>query len=79
LRNSDIQIIELPPPRVATDMTGPADHAHTSSVDDFVAETMALLSECPDAGEVVVGAASAIRYAERDGTYARQFAAVNAS
>lgn len=77
LRDSPVQVIEIAPPRVETDMTGPADDGYTMDLDDFVAETMAQLTAGPDAGQVVVDAARAVRYAERDGAYAELFAAVN--
>ncbi|MEE6178283.1 SDR family oxidoreductase [Mycobacterium sp. 050134] len=77
LRDSPIEVIEIAPPRVETDMTVSADDGHTMNLDDFVAETMAQLAARPDAGEVVVDAARAVRYAERDGAYAELFAAVN--
>jgi uncharacterized oxidoreductase len=79
LRDSAVQVIELPPPRVETDMPGPAPDAYTLSLDDFVAETMTLLDRRPDAAEVVVGAARAIRYAARNGDYDGRFAAVNST
>jgi uncharacterized oxidoreductase len=76
LRHSDIQVIEIPPPRVRTEMEGPAD-ADSVDVDEFVTEIMAALSADPQTSEVVVDAARAVRYAERDGHYDRVLAALN--
>jgi uncharacterized oxidoreductase len=77
LQDSGIQVIEIAPPRVETDMEGPADDDYTMSVDDFIAETLSLMAGQPDAGEVIVKAARGLREAERNGVYAEQFAAVN--
>lgn len=77
LQDSGVHVIEIAPPRVETDMEGPADDDYTMSVDDFVAETMSQLASRPDAAEVVVKAARGLREAERNGVYAEVFAAVN--
>lgn len=77
LQDSGIQVIEIAPPRVQTDMQGPADDDRSMSVDDFVAETLSLLASRPAAGDVIVKAARGLREAERDGAYAEMFAAVN--
>jgi uncharacterized oxidoreductase len=78
LRDSGIQVIEIPPPRVNTDSPGSlTSDPHTMELDEFIAETMSRLETQPEAGEIVVDAARALRYAERNGTYAEQFAKVN--
>jgi len=79
LQDSGIQVIEIAPPRVETEMRGPADDNHTMSLDDFIAETLALLASRPDAGEVIVKAARGLREAERNGRYTELFAAVNSN
>ena len=76
LRDSRIQVIEVAPPRVEAEMDGRND-AFTMTVDEFVAETLRLISAEPDLDEVIVGAARGLRDAERDGLYTEQFAAVN--
>jgi uncharacterized oxidoreductase len=38
-------------------------------LDEYVSETMTLLRTTPDADEIVVEAAKAFRFAERDGSY----------
>jgi uncharacterized oxidoreductase len=77
LQDSGIQVIEIVPPRVQTEMQGPADDDHTMSLDDFISEALALLASRPHAGEVIVNAARGLREAERNGRYAEAFAAVN--
>ncbi|SOX53477.1 KR domain-containing protein [Mycobacterium ahvazicum] len=77
LRESGIHVIEIAPPRVRTEMDSiRSDDA--IDADEFIAEIMAALSERSHTREVVVEAARAVRYAEREGHYCRMLAAVNA-
>jgi uncharacterized oxidoreductase len=76
LQDSSIQVIEVAPPRVETEMDGPGDD-HTMTVDDFIAEMLSLMAAEPDAHEVIVRAARGLRDAERNGVYDKQFAFVN--
>ncbi|MEM6107970.1 hypothetical protein AAHS21_17250 [Mycobacterium sp. 050272] len=69
---------EVAPPRVRTEMDGTrGDDA--IDADEFVTQVLAGLSAQPRAGEVVVDAARAVRYAEREGRYGRTLAALNAN
>jgi uncharacterized oxidoreductase len=76
LRGSGVDVIEIAPPRVSTDMTGPGG-AESVGADEFVTEIIGALSAQPEIQEVVVDAARALRYAERDGRYDRALAALN--
>jgi uncharacterized oxidoreductase len=76
LHDSGIQVIEIAPPRVETEMDGPGD-AYTMTVDDFITEALWLMASRPEAGEVIVSAARGLPEAERNGLYDEQFAAVN--
>lgn len=73
LRNSSIRVVEIPPPRVCTDATADDDYG----VEDFVRDVMSLLASHPEADEVVVDAATPLRFAERRGDYRKVYAAVN--
>ena len=77
LRGSGIQVKEIVPPRVQTDMAGPTGGGGALDVDDFVAQVMTQWLAQPDAPEIVVDAARPLRYAERDGTYEQMFAMLN--
>lgn len=77
LRHNGIQVIEVAPPRVETEMDGPGKDGYTVTVDDFIAQVIAQLTTEPEATEIVVDAARKLRYAERDRVYDRLFAAVN--
>ncbi len=82
LRDLPVEVLELAPPYVRTELTG----AHQASdprgmpVDAYVAEVMRLLDarDHPE-GEVLVERARGERSAERDGRYRAVFAAVNAA
>ncbi|BAX92226.1 SDR family oxidoreductase [Mycobacterium shigaense] len=78
LQETGIQVIEVAPPRVRTDMDGPRG-AEAIDADEFVAEVLAGLAAQPRAGEIVVEAARAVRYAEHEGHYGRTLVALNAA
>ncbi|WP_102417916.1 SDR family oxidoreductase [Mycobacterium sp. 4858] len=78
LRDTAVQVIEIVPPRVETDIErglGPARHVMT--LDSFVAEVISRLRSEPDATEVVVDAARRVRFAARDGCYDETFDVIN--
>lgn len=78
LRHTPVQVIEIIPPQVETDMlAGHPSGPHAMSLDAFVVEAMSLLRSQPDAGEIVVEAARRVRFAARDGHYDDVFDAVN--
>ena len=72
LRNTSIEVLELAPPYVQTELTG-AHHAkdpHAMPLKDFIAESMQLLTQSPNAGEILVERVKLLRFAQRDGDYA---------
>lgn len=78
LRGTRVQVIEIIPPRVETDMLAGQDPGPDAmALDRFVAETMSLLRSDPDATEIVVEAAKRVRCAARDGHYEAVFDSVN--
>lgn len=80
LRNVPVEVLELSPPYVQTELTGPqqAHDPRAMPLDAFVADVMGLLErgEHPG-GEVLLEKDLARRWAERDGKYADIFAAMN--
>lgn len=80
LRNASVEVLELAPPYVQTELTGQhqANDPRAMPLDAFVAEVMDLL-EAGDhpGGEVLVESTRAMRWAERDGRYEATFAAMN--
>lgn len=78
LRHTPVQVIEIIPPRVETDMlVGQGDGSAAMTLHAFVAETISLLRSQPDAAEIVVDAAKRVRFAARDGHYDDVFTDIN--
>ena len=78
LRDSDVQVIEIIPPRVQTALQGQRGFdPRGMPLDEFVSETMTLLQTKPEADEIVVERAKGFRYAERDGAYDELYHAFN--
>ena len=80
LRKVPLEVLELSPPYVATELTGPGQVSDPRAVplDAYVAEVMRLLEAGNHpGGEVLVERDHARRTAERDGRYDEAFAAIN--
>ncbi|MFE0013963.1 SDR family oxidoreductase [Mesorhizobium sp. NPDC059054] len=80
LRNVPVEVLELAPPYVQTQLTGvrQATDPRATPVDVYVSEVMHLLEqEEHPRGEVLVERDRARRWAERDGLYEATFAAMN--
>jgi uncharacterized oxidoreductase len=82
LRHAAIEVLELAPPYVRTELTGAAQAAdpRAVAVDDYVAQVIELLDrQGHPRGEVLLQRDLARRWAERDGTYDEIYAAMNAN
>lgn len=79
LRGTSVQVIELVPPYVQTELTGPqqASDPDAMPLNDYISETMALLQEQPDAEETLVERVHFQRFAERESRYSESFARLN--
>ena len=80
LRNVPVEVLELSPPYVATELTGPGQVSDPRAVplDAYVAEVMQLLETGNHpGGEVLVKRDHFRRTAERDGRYEEVFATIN--
>ncbi|MBR0642695.1 SDR family oxidoreductase [Plastoroseomonas hellenica] len=80
LRHKPIDVIELPPPYVQTELSGPQHLSDPAAMPlgDYIAEVVALLGEpTPDSGEILVERVKAQRMAERSGVYAQIYAKLN--
>ena len=80
LRNIPVEVLELAPPYVRTELTGQqqASDPRGMSVDAYVAEVMGLLDAGDHlGGEILVERARDARVAEREGRYDALFAAMN--
>lgn len=68
LVRGSVQIIEIIPPQVATDlMAGLKDSPHSVPLDKFADDVMAQLTGYPERDEIVVAEVKPFRFAERDG------------
>jgi uncharacterized oxidoreductase len=78
LRNTGVQVIELAPPAVATDlMPGSRANPNAMVLADYIAESMALLRGDPAAEEILVEKVRLLRNAEQTGQYGTVFGMLN--
>lgn len=80
LRTLPVEVLELSPPYVQTELTGAAQAADPRAMplSSFISEVMAMLEQSNHPrGELLLQRDQARRWAERDGTYDSAFAAMN--
>lgn len=78
LAGTTVQVIELVPPAVQTElMAGNSVNEHFMPLDVFADAVMALLEDQPDAQEILVNTVKFLRFAEVEGRYAAAVAALN--
>ena len=80
LRETSVEVLELAPPYVQTELGGPdqATDPEAMPLDDYIAEVLQVLGNMrPLRGEILVERVKALRWAERDGIYEQVFAALN--
>jgi len=71
LRDTSVQVIELVPPYVQTELMGTdqANDPRAMPLKEFIAETMSILENAPDASEICVERVKPLRFAERGADY----------
>lgn len=79
LSDTSVQVIELAPPYVQTELTGAhqASDPNAMPLADYISETMKLLETEPEAREILVGRVEPLRWAERDGKFDQVFGHLN--
>jgi uncharacterized oxidoreductase len=79
LKDTAVQVLELIPPYVQTELMGVAQANDPSAMPlkDFIAETMHILKTLPDATEIYVKKAKPLRFAEANGGYNTLFQQLN--
>jgi uncharacterized oxidoreductase len=78
LRDTAVQVIEIIPPHVQTALQGQRGFdPRAMPLEEYIAETMTLLQTTPDAEEIVVEAAKAFRFAERNGSFDEVYPILN--
>ena len=77
LKDTSVQVIEILPPWVQTELQGDRGmNPKAMPVNEFISETMSILTNFPEATEIVAERAKAMRFAER-GDYDAFFAKYN--
>lgn len=80
LANSTVDLKELVPPSVATDLLpGQRESDFAMPLDEFVDEVIQLLETEPDANEIQVERVKFLRYSEARGDYDKVVATLNAA
>ncbi len=79
LKDSSVQVLELIPPYVQTELTGErqANDPHAMPLEEFTSEVMRLLETQPDATEICVERVKAQRFAAENGGYDAFFKQLN--
>jgi uncharacterized oxidoreductase len=79
LRNGPVRVVELAPPYVQTELMGEhqAVDPHAMPLAEFIDEVMAILTNNPDAEEVIVERCKPLRYAAENGNLAEIMAGLN--
>lgn len=80
LRDTSIEVLEIAPPYVQTELTGAhqATDPNAMPLAEYIAETMTLLASPPASGEILVERVKPLRFAEKNGNYEGMFTTVNA-
>ncbi|TAJ26954.1 SDR family oxidoreductase [Bosea sp. (in: a-proteobacteria)] len=80
LKDTAVEVIEIAPPYVQTELLGPhqATDPDAMPLADFIDEVMTILETQAGATEVIVERCKPLRFAEADGTFAQVFAGLNA-
>ncbi|MFJ4230137.1 SDR family oxidoreductase [Cellulosimicrobium cellulans] len=80
LADTSVDVVELVPPSVATDlMPGQRESAFAMPLDEFVTEVVDLLRTQPDAHEILVERVKFLRFGEARGDYDEVVRVLNAS
>jgi uncharacterized oxidoreductase len=81
LRDTNVQVIELAPPYVQTELMG-ADQAkdpNAMPLAEFIDEVMTILEQNPDATEVIVERCKPLRFASENGSFDAVMAGLNSA
>lgn len=78
LRNTAIEVLELIPPYVATDLMDGANNPRAMPLNKFIAEAMEILKTQPTPPEICVENVKGFRFAAENGNFDTLFARLNA-
>ena len=79
LKDTSVEVIEIAPPYVQTTLQGEkqAKDERAMPLDAFIAEVMDILTNRPDAKEVIVERCKPLRFAAENGNFGQVFGMVN--
>lgn len=79
LRNTAVEVLEIAPPYVQTELmgSGQANDPSAMPLNAFIDETMTLLAGSPEHGEMLVQRVHPLRFAEQTGKFATMFGLLN--
>ena len=77
LRDTNVQVQELIPPYVQTDLMDGAEDPRAMPLKEFIAEVMQILKDKPDAEEIAVERVFMLRNAERENRHDQTFKMLN--
>jgi uncharacterized oxidoreductase len=79
LRSTGIEVLELIPPYVATNLMNGADDPHAMPLHQFIAEVMEILKQQPTPPEICVENVKRLRFAAESGKFDQIFNGLNAA
>jgi uncharacterized oxidoreductase len=77
LKSTPVEVIELAPPYVQTNLMDGAEDPRAMPLKEFIAEVMGIFKTQPTPSEILVERVSFLRNAEREGRYDATFATLN--
>jgi uncharacterized oxidoreductase len=77
LRNTNVQVLELIPPYVATNLMGGAGDPNAMPLDDYISEVMGIIRTNPDEDEICVERVKTLRYAAEAINYDSVYRSLN--
>ncbi len=77
LQSTAVEVLELIPPYVATELMGPADKGRAMPLDEFIAEVMSILTQHPEEKEISVERVKPLRRAVDSGNFDATFKGFN--
>jgi uncharacterized oxidoreductase len=79
LRNTNIEVLELAPPYVQTELQGPQQAADPNAMPlaDYISESVTLFDNPPASGELLVKRVEPLRWAEKTGNFDQIFSRLN--
>lgn len=79
LRNTNIEVLEIVPPYVQTELNGPQQVSDPRAMPlaDYISETVQLIDNPPASGEILVERVKPLRWAEKNGSFDQIFSTMN--